>query len=587
MEEFKSLGIEGDLLKGISDLGFTKPTPVQEQSIPKLLANSGDFMGLAQTGTGKTAAFGLPLLQLIDLQQKQVQGLILCPTRELCLQITKDLENFSKHLPHPRITAVYGGASISTQISQIRAGANIIVATPGRLIDLIGRKAVKLDTVKYVILDEADEMLNMGFKEAIDDILEQTPQNKRVWLFSATMPKEVKRIANTYMNVSDQVVVGTENSGNENIEHTYFITMARDKYAALKRLVDFYPEIFGLVFARTKREAGEIAEHLIKDGYNADALHGDLSQAQRDQVMGRFRNKTLQILVATDVAARGIDVNNVTHVINYGLPDDLEVYNHRTGRTGRAGNKGLALSIIHTKEIGRVKILERTLKRQFTKGEIPSAEAVCEKQLFSIIHKLHNIVPNEDINPYMPSIMAELEELSKEELIKRVASFEFNRFLEYYKNAKDLNYVGGAERKSRDTEPMTDLFISIGSMDGYDKGMLLKFINQSGLGNTTIGRIRIKDSYSFFEVSMDDVDEVVRTLNGMDHKGRPIRIEAAGAKKNDGSKRRRQEKRRGDGGGGNYGGGDRRGGGNRGGNYGGGDRNRSEGSGGGRKKSRY
>lgn len=585
MEEFKSLGIEGDLLKGISDLGFVKPTPVQEQAIPKLLAGRGDFMGLAQTGTGKTAAFGLPLLQSINLDSRDVQGLILCPTRELCLQITKDLENFSKYLNGARITAVYGGASISTQIKQIKSGSNIIVATPGRLIDLIGRRAIRLDTVNYVVLDEADEMLNMGFKEAIDDILEQTPQNKKVWLFSATMPKEVKRIAKTYMDVSDQVVVGTENSGNENIEHTYFITMARDKYAALKRLVDFYPEIFGLVFARTKREAGEIAEHLIKEGYNADALHGDLSQAQRDQVMGRFRNRTLQILVATDVAARGIDVNDVTHVINYGLPDDLEVYNHRTGRTGRAGKKGLALSIIHTKEVGRVKILERTLKRQFTKGVIPSAEEVCEKQLFSIIHKLHNIVPNEDINPYMPSIMSELEELSKEELIKRVASFEFNRFLEYYKNAKDLNYVGGAERKSRDTEPMTDLFISIGSMDGYDKGMLLKFLNQRGLGHTTVGRIRIKDSYSFFEVSMDDTDEVINTLRGTDHKGREIRIEAAGAKKNDGSKRRRKDKRRRERDG-NYGGGgdrrgDRRGGDDRDrGNYGGGDR-------GGRGKRRY
>ncbi|MGI4805109.1 MAG: DEAD/DEAH box helicase, partial [Janthinobacterium lividum] len=440
MNPFIELGIRHDIVNAISDLGFENPTPIQEQSIPVLLTGSNDFVGLAQTGTGKTAAFGLPLLELIDFDQNKPQALILCPTRELCLQITSDIKSYSKNMSNVKVVAVYGGSSIMDQLREIKRGVQIVVATPGRMLDIIGRKAIDFSEIQYVVLDEADEMLNMGFQEDINEILSTTPEEKKTWLFSATMPAEVRRIAKNYMTDPFELTMGTKNTGNVNIEHEYYIVKARDKYAAFKRIVDFNPEIFGIVFCRTKIETQEIAESLIKDGYNADALHGDLSQQQRDKVMKRYRDRSLQLLIATDVAARGIDVNDVTHVINYSLPDEIENYTHRSGRTGRAGKTGISIAIINAKEIGKIRQIERVIGKKFVKAEIPTGFDVCEKQLFGLVHKVHNVEVNDSqIDQYIPRIMAEFEELTKEDIIKRFASLEFNRFLEYYKNAPDLN----------------------------------------------------------------------------------------------------------------------------------------------------
>src|SRR5476651_2353633 len=452
MNPFIQLGIRHDIVNAISELGFENPTPIQEQSIPVLLTGSNDFVGLAQTGTGKTAAFGLPLLELLDFEENHPQALILCPTRELCLQITNDIKNYAKNMPNVHVVAVYGGAAISDQLRQIKRGVQIVVATPGRMLDIINRKAINFSEVQFVVLDEADEMLNMGFQEDIDSILSTTPEDKKTWLFSATMPTEVRRIAKKYMNEPFELAMGEKNTGNVNIEHEYYIVRARDKYAAFKRIVDFNPEIFGIVFCRTKIETQEIAESLVKDGYNADALHGDLSQQQRDKVMKRYRERSLQLLIATDVAARGIDVNDVTHVINYSLPDEIENYTHRSGRTARAGKTGVSISIINGKELGKIRQIEKTLGKRFVKMEIPTGFDVCEKQLFAIVHKVHNVEVNEQqIEQYIPRIMDELKDMSKEEFIKRFASIEFNRFLDYYKNAPDLNAsVEEGGRRDRD-----------------------------------------------------------------------------------------------------------------------------------------
>jgi len=440
MNPFSTLGIRHDIVNAITELGFENPTPIQEQSIPVLLSGSNDFVGLAQTGTGKTAAFGLPLLELLDFEENYPQALILCPTRELCLQIASDLKNYSKNMRNVNVVAVYGGANISDQLRQIKRGVQIVVATPGRMLDIINRKAIDFTQVQYVVLDEADEMLNMGFQEDIDSILSTTPDDKKTWLFSATMPSEVRRIAKKYMTDPFELTMGTKNTGNANIEHEYYIVKARDKYAAFKRIVDFNPEIFGIVFCRTKIETQEIAEALIKDGYNADALHGDLSQQQRDKVMKRYRDRSLQLLIATDVAARGIDVNDVTHVINYSLPDEIENYTHRSGRTARAGKTGVSIAIINSKELGKIRQIERVIGKQFTKADIPNGFDVCEKQLFALVHKVHNVEVNEaQIEQYIPRIMDEFKDLSKEDVIKRFASLEFNRFLEYYAKAPDLN----------------------------------------------------------------------------------------------------------------------------------------------------
>src|SRR6185437_11633817 len=542
MNPFIELGIRHDIVNAISELGFETPTPIQEQSIPVLLTGSNDFIGLAQTGTGKTAAFGLPLLELLDFEENYPQALILCPTRELCLQITNDIKNYAKKMGNVHVVAVYGGANISDQLRQIKRGVQIVVATPGRMLDIINRKAIDFSKVKFVVLDEADEMLNMGFQEDIDSILSTTPQEKKTWLFSATMPSEVRRIAKRYMHEPFELTMGEKNTGNVNIEHEYYIVRARDKYAAFKRIVDFNPDIFGIVFCRTKIETQEIAESLIRDGYNADSLHGDLSQQQRDKVMKRYRERNLQLLIATDVAARGIDVNDVTHVINYSLPDEVENYTHRSGRTARAGKTGVSISIINAKELGKIRQIERGLGKKFVKAEIPTGFDVCEKQLFSIVHKVHNVQVNEQqIEQYIPRIMEEFKEMSKEEFIKRFASIEFNRFLDYYKNAPDLNApVEEGRRSDRSDDRSYDratgmksdytrLFINLGSVDEFNRGDLLGYIcNQSKISGRTVGKIDVKGVYSFFEVQHNDVEKVTAAFKDADFKGRPVRIELAG-----------------------------------------------------------
>lgn len=580
MNPFINLGIRHDIVNAISELGFENPTPIQEQSIPVLLTGSNDFVGLAQTGTGKTAAFGLPLLELLDFEENHPQALVLCPTRELCLQITNDLKNYAKNMNNVHVVAVYGGASISDQLRQIKRGVQIVVATPGRMLDIINRKAIDFSQVQYVVLDEADEMLNMGFQEDIDNILSTTPDEKKTWLFSATMPTEVRRIAKKYMDNPFELTMGEKNTGNVNIEHEYYVVRARDKYAAFKRIVDFNPEIFGIVFCRTKIETQEIAEALIKDGYNADSLHGDLSQQQRDKVMKRYRERSLQLLIATDVAARGIDVNDVTHVINYSLPDEIENYTHRSGRTARAGKTGVSIAIINSKELGKIRQIERVIGKKFVKAEIPTGFDVCEKQLFALIHKVHNVEVNEQqIEQYIPRIMNEFAELSKEDIIKRFASLEFNSFLEYYKNAPDLNAPAddrfgkeraeGGDRFARTgvRGDFTRLFINLGSVDGFSRGDLLGYIcNTAKISGKTVGKIDVKGVYSFFEVPHDDVSKVQEGFKGADFQGRDVRIEISG-----------------DGVSTNRGGGEKREGGYRGGNREGGFRggDRREGSGGG------
>jgi ATP-dependent RNA helicase DeaD len=570
---FIELGIRHDIVNAITELGFENPTPIQEQSIPVLLTGSNDFVGLAQTGTGKTAAFGLPLLELLDFEENYPQALILCPTRELCLQITNDLKNYSKNMKNVSVVAVYGGASISDQLRQIKRGVQIVVATPGRMLDIINRKAIDFSQVQFVVLDEADEMLNMGFQEDIDSILSTTPEDKKTWLFSATMPSEVRRIAKKYMTDPFELTMGEKNTGNVNIEHEYYVVRARDKYAAFKRIVDFNPEIFGIVFCRTKIETQEIAESLAKDGYNADALHGDLSQQQRDKVMKRYRERGLQLLIATDVAARGIDVNDVTHVINYSLPDEIENYTHRSGRTGRAGKTGISIAIINSKEIGKIRQVERVIGKKFIKAEIPTGFDVCEKQLFGLIHKVHNVeVNDQQIEQYLPRIYDEFADLSKEDLIKRFASIEFNSFLEYYKNAPDLNAAedtrfsregASGERPERGNRgDFTRLFINLGSVDGFTRGDLLGyFCNQTGIVGRTIGKIDVKGVYSFLEVANEDSEKAFASFKDAQFKGREVRIEVSAA----GGEGDRGESRGGFGGGykkreggSSYGGGNRR-----------------------------
>ncbi|HEY9196642.1 MAG TPA: DEAD/DEAH box helicase [Mucilaginibacter sp.] len=560
---FIELGIRHDIVNAISELGFENPTPIQEQSIPVLLTGSNDFVGLAQTGTGKTAAFGLPLLELLDFEENHPQALVLCPTRELCLQIANDIKNYAKKMNNVHVVAVYGGASIMDQLRQIKRGVQIVVATPGRMLDIINRKAIDFSAVKYVVLDEADEMLNMGFQEDIDNILSTTPEEKKTWLFSATMPAEVRRIAKKYMDNPFELTMGAKNTGNANIEHEYYIVRARDKYAAFKRIVDFNPDIFGIVFCRTKIETQEIAESLIKDGYNADSLHGDLSQQQRDKVMKRYRERNLQLLIATDVAARGIDVNDVTHVINYSLPDEVENYTHRSGRTARAGKTGVSISIVNAKELGKIRQIERVIGKKFVKAEIPTGFDVCEKQLFSIVHKVHNVTVNEEqIEQYLPRIYEEFKDFTKEDFIKRFASIEFNRFLDYYKNAPDLNanieegrnrFEDRGERGNGVRGNFTRLFINLGSVDEFNRGDLLGYIcNTTKISGRTVGKIDVKGVYSFFEVQNEDVDKVMSSFKEAEYKGRPVRIEISG----EGTSERRE---------GGYRGGDRREGGYRGG----------------------
>src|SRR6478672_4472415 len=453
MMTFEGLGIEARLIQATDELGFVNPTPIQEQAIPVLLSGTKDLVGLAQTGTGKTAAFGLPLLQLLHVEQRFPQALVVCPTRELCLQIVSEMELFKKFMPGVQVLAVYGGSSIGQQIRELRRGVQVVVATPGRLIDLIERKAIDLEQIKYVILDEADEMLNMGFQDDIEFILKNTPKREATWLFSATMPPEIRRVSKRYMKEPIEVTVGKVNSANKNIDHQYYITSAQHRYEALKRLIDFNPGIYGIIFTRTKADAQDIAEKLNREGYDIDALHGDLTQQQRDKVMGDFREKTLQLLIATDVAARGIDVQGITHVINYELPDDMEVYTHRSGRTGRAGNTGICMSIVHSREVGKLRQIERMVQSTFHKLEIPSGKDVCRKQFFKFMDKIiETDISHGGYETYVPFLEEKFAEMSKEEVLKRVAAMEFDRFLKYYENAEDLN----VRERSREDRRTTD-----------------------------------------------------------------------------------------------------------------------------------
>ncbi len=557
---FEEIGLNADLLKAVTELGFTSPTPIQQQTIPLLSQQKTDLVALAQTGTGKTAAFGLPMLSQINCDDKNTQALILAPTRELCVQITNDIKNYSKYLRGFNVTAIYGGARIDGQIKEIKRGVQVIVATPGRLIDMIERRVISLKTVKVVILDEADEMLNMGFKDDLDIILKETPSEKNTWLFSATMPREVDRIAKNYMTNPKELTTGKKNEGADNLEHIYYLVQGRDRYLALKRVADYYPDIFGIVFCRTKAETQEVADNLIKDGYSADALHGDLSQSQRDFVMKRFRSHTLQMLVATDVAARGIDVSDVTHVINYNLPEDVENYTHRTGRTARAGKSGIAIAIITPKDTSRIKDIERMIKKQFVKKEVPNGLDVCEKQLFNLVHKLHNVeVKDAEIESFLPAIYEELKELSKEELIKRFISEEFNRFHEYYQNAPDLNIAKGSVDGAFGSSRTTRFFVNMGQMDGFNLNSLKDFMSDTAkLHPRMVFNVDVKSSFSFFETESKFVDNFM-AINSQDveFNGRKISLEVSNRRMKDGGgeKRGGGERKSYGGGGGGYKGG--------------------------------
>lgn len=534
---FKELGLSDALMKAIDDLGFENPTPIQQQTIPLLTNNATDVVALAQTGTGKTAAFGLPILNTIDASVKDTQALILAPTRELCVQISNDLKKYAKYMKGLNVATVYGGASIENQIREIKAGAQIISATPGRLVDLIERRAVKLQTIKIVVLDEADEMLNMGFKDSLDEILQETPPQKNTWLFSATMPREVERIARNYMNNPAEVSSGKKNEGAANIKHIFYSVNSRDRYLALKRIADFYPEIFGMVFCRTKAETQEVADALIKDGYSADALHGDLSQAQRDFVMKRFRNRTLQMLVATDVAARGIDVDNITHVINYNLPEDIESYTHRSGRTARAGRSGMSIAIVTPKDSGKIKDIERIINKKFEKAPIPNGVDVCEKQLFHLVKKLHDVeVKDDEIEKYLPKVYEELKDLSKEEIIKRFISEEFNRFHAYYENAPDLN--PGAEGSSNNRT--SRFFINMGQLDGFNRNSLKDFLaDVVKIHPRMIFNVDIKNSFSFFETESKYVDLFLAiNKENVEFNNRKIAFEVSTKRMRDGDDRK-------------------------------------------------
>ena len=531
MNKFEALGLNNSIVRAVTELGFESPTAIQEKVIPELLKGNTDLVALAQTGTGKTAAFGLPLISLIDFSSRDTQAVILCPTRELCMQITRDLQSFTKYVDGANIVAVYGGASIDNQSRDIKKGAQIVVATPGRMNDMIDRRRVNLSNVRYAVLDEADEMLNMGFKEDLDTILNQTPEEKNTWLFSATMPDEVLRISKNYMSNPIEITVGGKNTGNENIEHVYYIVHARDKYPALKRIADSNPDIFAIVFCRTRIETQEIADKLIKDGYNADALHGDLSQSQRDHVMKRYRSRSLQMLVATDVAARGIDVQDVTHVINYALPDEIENYTHRSGRTARAGKTGVSICIINMKEVGKIRIIERIIKRKFTQAIVPTGFQACETQLFSLVKKIHNVEVNEKaIEAYMPKIYDELKELSKEDIIKRFVSTEFNRFLDYYKNAPDLNASSPSrDRPSVSVNGITKLFINLGELDNLDSNTMKEYISEvSGVAMNLIVNIDVKSSFSFVEVKTEAAEIITGTFKNIQYNNRNVRIESRG-----------------------------------------------------------
>jgi len=546
MNEFEGLGLNENLVKAVNDLGFTTPTPIQTKAIPILLSGTTDFVGLAQTGTGKTAAFGLPLLQLIDASHKYPQALIVCPTRELCLQICNDIQEYKKYSKNIIAEPVYGGASIVMQIRALKKGVHIVVATPGRLIDMIERKAIDLEKVKYVVLDEADEMLNMGFRDDIDFVLKNTINRESTWLFSATMPSEVRAISKNFMHHPQEVTVGKKNTANVNIDHQYFITPAHSRFETLKRLVDFNPGMYGIIFTRTKIDAQNIAEKLSKEGYDVESLHGDLTQQQRDRVMQRFRNKDLQILIATDVAARGIDVEGITHVINFELPDDIEVYTHRSGRTARAGKSGICISICHSRESFKIRQLEKMVNAQFHKLDIPGGKDVCRKQFFYFMDKLINTdISNGAYETYMPDLEKKFQEMDKEEVLKRVAALEFDHFLKYYENAEDLNARQDFREKRNDNNRrdnherterptyerdggFTKLFINLGTKDGFYKASFLQYIlDESNLKKEVLGRIDLREMNAWIEIDKSAAAKMIKSLDGKMHNGRQIRMNEA------------------------------------------------------------
>lgn len=546
---FEELGVRDDLLRGISEMGFETPMPVQEKVIPHLLEGDRDLVGLAQTGTGKTAAFGLPLIQRIDTSRRVPQALVLAPTRELCLQIAGDLADFAKYVPDLEILPVYGGSSIESQIRALRSGVQIIVATPGRLIDLINRGVVKLEDVHTVVLDEADEMLNMGFVDSIDDILSHVPEDRKMLMFSATMPPEVARIAQRFMHDPLEIVVGTRNEGAKNVRHIYYMVNARDKYLALKRIADNNPNIYAIIFCRTRRDTQEIADKLIADGYNADALHGDLSQQQRDIVMRKFRDRVITLLVATDVAARGLDVDDLTHVINYGLPDDTAVYTHRSGRTGRAGKTGVSIAIIHSREKGKLREIERIIGKKFERKEVPTPEHIIEKQLYNLADRLERVEVNDsEIDRYIPGVAKKLSWLSAEDLLKRVLSLEFNRLLDYYKDAPKIDFIDekparkegkrgdkrGEPRSDKDKDRRTAergmerVYVNLGKADGFFAGNLIDMLNKNIPGQRVdVGRIDLLPAYSLFDVRKADARRVVAGLKGLEFFGKRVFSEIA------------------------------------------------------------
>ena len=546
MKTFEELGVSQEIRKAIEEMGYENPMPVQEEVIPYLLGNGNDVVALAQTGTGKTAAFGLPLIQKIDVKNCVPQALVLCPTRELCLQIAGDLTDYSKYITDLKILPVYGGSSIDSQIRSMKRGVHIIVATPGRLIDLMERKVARLETVRDVVMDEADEMLNMGFTDSINTILENVPNDRNTLMFSATMSPEIARIAKTYLYDAKEITIGTKNEGSKNVNHVAYIVHAKDKYLALKRVVDFYPQIYGIVFCRTRKETQEIADKLIQDGYSADSLHGELSQAQRDLVMQKFRQRHLQLLVATDVAARGLDVDSLTHVINYGLPDDIESYTHRSGRTGRAGKTGISIAIINLREKGKMREIERIIKKKFEVSELPTGKEICEQQLIKVIDDIEKVkVSEEEIETFLPGIYRKLDWLSKEDLIKRVVSLEFNRFLDYYKNAPEIEQPKANDKKAETKESRkgdkekvgrkaekgyTRLFLNLGKTDGFYTNQIIDLVNRNlKKERIQIGRIDLMQNFSFFEVIQEQAPQVIKALNKVVLSGgRKVCVEIAG-----------------------------------------------------------
>ena len=548
MSTFQDLGLNDDLLQAITDLRFTKPSEVQEKAIPILLKSETDLVALAQTGTGKTAAFGFPMLEKIDVDSRTTQGLILSPTRELCLQITNEMKLYGKYCKGLNVVAVYGGSSITDQARDIKRGAQIIVATPGRMKDMISRRLVDISKIQYSVLDEADEMLNMGFKEDITDILSHTPDDKSTWLFSATMPREVATIAKKFMHDPQEITVGNKNESTSNVSHEYYLVNARDRYQALKRLADANPDIFSVVFCRTKRDTQKVAENLIEDGYNAGALHGDLSQNQRDLVMNAFRKNQIQMLVATDVAARGIDVDDITHVINYQLPDEIETYTHRSGRTGRAGKTGVSMVIVSKSEVRKIKSIERIIKKQFEKKDIPDGMEICEVQLMSLANKIHNTEINHEIDKYLTSINAMFEDTTKDELIKKFFSVEFTRFYNYYQKSKNLNVSESSRDResgrdfSRSKSDSTRYFINVGGKDGFDWMKLKDFLKEElALSRDDVFKVETKDSFSFFNTENELKEKVLSHFTDFKHEGRFVNVEVSenrgGGGRRDGGRR--------------------------------------------------